>query len=210
MTPSPPPVPDSAVHALLLAAGSSRRFGSDKLLHPLAGRPLVAHAAMAIAEAIARGLLAGAVAVLPAGATSLARQLDTAGMHLVPNRDPTRGLSSSLRLGLAAMEQSGARAALVMLADQPFVRAEVISALVLHWQHTGRSVRPHYAGAPDTPGHPVLLDRSVWRLADDLEGDAGLGEALKRHLEAIDEIRVAGENPDIDSLADLRGLGGSP
>lgn len=210
MTPAPRQVPDSAVRALLLAAGSSRRFGGDKLLYPLAGRPLVTHAATAIAEAIAGGILRGAVAVVPSGETKLAWHLDTLGMDLVPNPDPARGLSSSLRLGLAALEQSGAPAALVFLADQPFVRAEVVTRLVLHWQATGRSVRPRYAGAPETPGHPVLLDRAVWRLADDLVGDTGLGDALERHGAAIDELPCDGENPDIDTPADLRGLGGFP
>ena len=102
MTRASPNPPDMAAYALFLAAGLSSRFGSDKLLHPLRGRPLFAHAATAVAEAIAGGFLSGAVAVVPQGATNLARQLDALGMQLVPNPDPARGLSGSLRLGLAA------------------------------------------------------------------------------------------------------------
>jgi len=209
MNPVDPPVPESSVYALFLAAGLSSRFVSDKLLYPLDGRPLVAHAATAVAQAVAGGILWGAVAVVPWGATTLAWQLDTLGMQLVPNPDPAHGLSESLRLGLTALEQAGASAALVVLADQPLLRVEVISALVRHWQSTGRSVRPRYGDSPDTPGHPVLLDRSLWRHAHGLRGDVGLGRELRRHGEPIDEIPVPGGNPDIDTPADLHRLEGT-
>jgi CTP:molybdopterin cytidylyltransferase MocA len=210
MTPAPRAGFESEVRALYLAAGASRRFGADKLRQPLAGRPLALHAASTIAEAIAMGSLAGGVMVVPNEATASDWQLDTLGMDIVTSPDAARGLSTSLRLGLEALGRTRAGAALVALADQPLLRVEVIVGLVHHWRATGRSVRPRYTDAPDIPGHPVLLDRSAWRLAKGVEGDVGLGSILRHHRELIDDLEVPGDNPDIDSPEDLRRLEGRP
>jgi CTP:molybdopterin cytidylyltransferase MocA len=204
MTPAPRAGFESEVRALYLAAGASRRFGADKLRQPLAGRPLVVHAASTIAEAIDLGTLAGGVVVVPSEFSAIDWQLDTLGLDIVSSPDPALGLSTSLRLGLEALGRTRAGAALVALADQPLLRVEVITRLVHHWHATGRSARPRYADAPDIPGHPVLLDRSLWRLAGSVEGDVGMGNVLRHHRELIDDLEVPGDNPDIDSPEDLR------
>ncbi len=200
----------TAVYALVLAAGQGRRFGGNKLLAPLGGRPLVAHAAATVAEAIAAGLLAGGVAVLPVGATALAWPLDTAGLTLVENPDSTEGMSTSLRRGLTALARPGLSpapgAALVVLADQPHLRIEIIRALIEDWRRQRGSVRPRYRDDPDTPGHPVLLDRAVWSLADLFTGDAGLGPLLARRAEPVRLLDLPGGNPDVDTPDDLSRL----
>jgi len=206
MTSIPPSGFESQAHALYLAAGAGRRFGGDKLRQLLEGRPLVVHAASVLAEAIALGTLAGGVVVVPSEAAAIDLQLDSLGMNIVTSPDPGRGLSASLRLGLAALDRTRAGAALVALADQPLLRLDVIEGLVHHWRATGRSVRPRYSDAPGIPGHPVLLDRSAWPLADGVEGDRGLGSILKHHRNGIEELEVPGDNPDIDSPDDLRRL----
>jgi CTP:molybdopterin cytidylyltransferase MocA len=194
-----------AVYAVVLAAGSGTRFGGDKLAAKLHGRPLIAHVATSVAEAIANGTLAGGFAVLRPGDTALAWHLDTAGLQLVTNPDAKLGLGSSLRAGLRAAGQADppAGAALVVLGDQPLVRPEVITRLVEHWGKTGLSARPRYAGRPADPGHPVLLDRSLWPLAEGLEGDAGLGTLLRARPDAVATLDVSGENPSVETIDDL-------
>jgi len=198
------------VYALVLAAGQARRFGGNKLLAPLGGRPLVSHAAMTVAEAIAGGLLAGGVAVIPTSDTALAWPLDTAGLVLVENPEADLGMSTSLRRGLTALADPAldppAAAALVVLADQPHLRLTVVRALVEDWQARRGSVRPRYQDEPDVPGHPVLLDRAVWSLADLFTGDAGLGPLLARRAEPVRLLDLAGGNPDVDTPDDLSRL----
>ena len=53
------------------------------------------------------------------------------------------------------------------------------------------------------PGHPVLIDRSLWPLVQQLEGDEGLGAVLRSGQVAVDLVPVDGRNPDIDTRADL-------
>jgi molybdenum cofactor cytidylyltransferase len=156
------------------------------------------------------GYLADARVVVAAddqGVTALCR---SAGVPYVINPDADQGLSTSLRCGLAALP-ADADAALVLLGDQPMIRLDVIARLTAVWHaEADPIVRPRYAGAPDTPGHPVLLGRAVWPLAERLRGDAGLGALLASGEAGVTIVEVPGINPDIDLPADLHTLDGPP
>ncbi len=190
------------VYTVLLAAGGSTRFGSNKLLAALHGRSVVAHVSSTLAGAISNGVLAGGIAVV----SSMNMPLETGPLTRVVNPDAGQGLSTSLVTGIAALSDVAppVRGALIVLADQPALRLDVIEAVVAGWQRTQRTTRPRYAAAPDEPGHPVLLDRRDWPLAARLTGDQGL-----RHLLAGVEVTVVdvpGANPDVDTPDDLRRL----
>ena len=205
------PAARAACWALVLAAGEGRRFGGAKLLAPLRGRPVVQHVLAAVDLARLEGILAGGVAVIPAGDERLRDIVLAAGLLAVPNEETGAGLARSVRLGLAALERPdldpAPDAAVLLLGDQPLVRARVIAAVVDAWRESGAvAVRPVYVGAPGEPGHPVVLDRSAWALARRLEGDAGLGEVLREAPGGIRTIEVAGANPDVDEPDDLRTL----
>jgi CTP:molybdopterin cytidylyltransferase MocA len=196
-----------APYAVVLAAGAGSRFGGAKLLAPYRGKPLVTHAALAVAEAIAAGALAGGVAVLPPGDTRLPWLLDSAGLSLIENRDAASGIASSLRAGLRALTAPDltppAGAAVVVLADQPLQRAETIARLVEAWRRHGGSIRPRYRLQPDEPGHPVLLDRGAWALAESLSGDEGFGSIFRQRPDAVTIVDLPGANPDVDRPEDL-------
>lgn len=197
-----------APYAIVLAAGAGSRFGGDKLLAPFRGKPLVAHTALAVAEAIAAGTLAGGVAVVPAGDTRLGWHFDTAGLSLVENPQAASGMASSLRRGIGALESSAldppAGAAVIVLADQPLQRPETIARLVEAWRRHGGSVRPRYRRHPDQPGHPVLLDRGLWAMLESLSGDEGFGAIFRQQPEAVTMIDLPGANPDMDRPGDLQ------
>ena len=98
------------IRALLLCGGRSSRFGSNKLLAPFDGEPLVARSA--------RNLMAGAgrvLAVVPVGADALARVLDDAGCDILASPESARGLGASLAAGVAA--SADARGWIVALGD---------------------------------------------------------------------------------------------
>jgi nicotine blue oxidoreductase len=154
----------------------------------------------------ATGLLSDLRIVIDPGDEARAGLGRGAGAALVVNQSPEHGVSGSLRAGLAALD---AGAALVLLADQPLVRLDVVAVLVAAWhERLGVLIRPRYARSPDEPGHPVLLDRSLWQLADRLEGDAGVGRLLTSGAPGVALIDVPGSNPDVDTPADLHLLEG--
>ncbi len=207
---------DGSVWGVVLAAGSGSRFKGDanKLLARFRGRPLLQHTLESLTAARRAGILAGEIAVIPEGAAEMARTVRETGTLVVENPDPSRGLASSLMLGVNRLDdppvQPEAAAALVVLGDQPLLRQDVIAALVDAWRGGDGGgadiVRPIYRDAPATPGHPVLLDRGRWPLIEGLTGDRGLGEIIDAHPEWVTTIAVTGANPDIDTTADLAAL----
>ncbi|HQR17265.1 MAG TPA: nucleotidyltransferase family protein [Gemmatimonadales bacterium] len=196
-------------HALLLAAGSGRRFGSQKLLALWRGRPLIGHAIALITALRDRGVIAGATAVVRRGDEGVAALARQSGLRVIPNAEPGQGLSHSLRLGLGALAALSPQpeAALIFLADQPSTPVEAVEEVVRAWELGGSAVvRPRYSGAPGEPGHPVLLDRDAWGLAERLTGGEGLGRALAQAPHLVLHVDVEGANPDVDTQTDLSRL----
>jgi molybdenum cofactor cytidylyltransferase len=197
--------PVSPVFAIILAAGRSSRFGSDKLLAPLQGRTVLGHVLDTAAASARDGILRAVFLVVRDAASEEARLGQDSGAITVVADRAGEGLALSLRAGLERVADttpaSGA-AALILLGDQPGVSGDVIAELVRRWRATGASVlRPRYADAPIEPGHPVLLASATWPAVSALEGDAGAGQLLNQH--AVTLVDVTGRNPDIDTPADL-------
>ena len=196
------------VVAVVLAAGASSRFGSNKLLARLNGRAVLQHTL----DAVALAGLGDVVVVLGADAAAVEAGMAWREERRVINRRPEDGLSSSLRAGLdAAAGIAGADAALVVLGDQPSLRPGVVRAVVAAAESPGAAaaefVRPRY---PDDPApNPVLVRRSAWALAAGLDGDRGLGPLMASRPEHVVEVPVEGVNPDVDTPADLAALSGS-
>jgi molybdenum cofactor cytidylyltransferase len=193
-----------SVVAVVLAAGASTRFGSPKLLADLDGRPILQH----VLDAVAEAGLDDAVVVLGAGHEAAELAIRWRRQRRVVNERPEDGLASSLRVGLQAAEDvPRADAAIVLLGDQPAVRVDAIRAVVDAAGTTDRPfVRARYGsdGAPN----PVLIRRPAWPEAKALEGDRGLGPFLAAHGDRVLEVDVAGDNPDVDTPADLARMAG--
>lgn len=187
------------VITLVLAAGASTRFGSPKLLAPLDGRPLIQHTLDRVAESGFDDV----VVVLGAEAPAIEAAVAWRAERRIRNPRPEEGLSSSLRLGLtAAAEDAAADAVLVVLADQPWLRPDVIAALLAGAELAPEPiVRVRYAG--DDAPNPVLIRRAAWALAGEARGDRGLGPLLRQRPDLVAEVPVQGSNPDVDTPGDL-------
>jgi CTP:molybdopterin cytidylyltransferase MocA len=105
----------------------------------------------------------------------------------VVNPDYAAGQSSSLRAGLAALEDGPAEAAVILLGDQPLVGSEAVRAVAQAFRETGASVVRARYGA--RIGHPILLARRVWPAARGLQGDVG-ARGLIRDLAELEPQRV--------------------
>lgn len=197
------------VVAVVLAAGAASRFGSNKLLAPMDGRPLLQHAL----DAVAAAGVDDVVVVLGAEADAVEAAIAWRGERRVVNGRPQDGLSSSLRVGLdAAVEVPDAEAALVVLGDQPQLRPGVVRAILTVASSPAAAhaqfVRARYAADPAP--NPVLVRRSAWALAAGLDGDWGLGPLMANRPDHVVEVPVEGANPDIDTPADLAAVSPAP
>jgi molybdenum cofactor cytidylyltransferase len=189
------------VVGIVLAAGSSSRFGAPKLLARLDGRPVLEH----VLEALRGAGLDEVVVVLGAAGEALEAGIAWQDERRVRNPTPEAGLSSSVRVGLAAVPD-GADAALIALGDQPRIRTATIARVIETAAAGDRPVvRARHAG--NTSPNPVLVRRSAFRLADEAVGDRGLGPVLARHPELVVDVPVEGDNPDVDTPADLAAVG---
>jgi CTP:molybdopterin cytidylyltransferase MocA len=184
------------IGAVVLAAGAGRRFGADapKQLAVVRGRPVVERAAVAVAALEPR------VVVLGARAAEVRAGADLAGAAVVVCEAWADGMAASLRCGLAALGDLDA--VLVVLADQPFVGADVVAAVVARARAgAGRdAVRATYGGVP---GHPVLLRRPLLSRVSEIGGDAGFRDLLAGADVAGVEAGHLGDPMDIDTREQL-------
>ena len=185
---------------LVLAAGAATRFGSTKSLALLDGRPMLEH----VLEVARTAGLSPLIVVLGVAASEIDAAIGWRSEHRVFNAEPERGLATSLRIGLAAVEEQGPGedATVILLGDQPRTDPQVIVRLVA----AGASplqpiVAPRYAGGGGP--NPLLLHRSAYGLARLAAGDEGLGPVLVAHPELVRYVDVPGTNPDVDTPADL-------
>ena len=183
---------------ILLAAGGSRRLGAAKQLIRYRTRPLLAHALAA-----ARGALPRAQLIVVVGSEALRVKLvlrrARCGARVVANSRWHEGMATSLRSGLDSAPRA-AKAALVLLVDQPRVDAAAIARLVGAWRR--RPGVPAAARYDGRVGVPAILPRRHWLALKALHGDQGARALLRGHA-APTLVDMPEAALDIDTPADL-------
>lgn len=188
------------IAGILLAAGRSSRFGSDKLLHAQPqGQPLALQAARAFVS------LGRTLAVIPAGNDRLRSLFESIGFD-VAEVDGTAALSRSLKTGLEAA--AGARGWIVGLADMPCVRSSTVVAIRQALEQGADIVACRHGGQR---GNPVGFSQNMKTALLALEGDQGARRLLDESSSAVHWLDV--DDPgillDIDVPADWAQLAAS-
>lgn len=181
---------------ILLAAGASRRFGADKLSHPLPDGDLVAVRAC-------RNLLAGTDAVLAVvrpGSEALAARLRAEGAAVQICADADQGMGASLACGVRARPEAAGW--LVALADMPWIAPATIQSVADALRSGARIAAPYWQGRR---GHPVGFSPVLGPNLAALNGDTGAKTVIQAHLEQL--RLVVCDDPgvlrDIDRPEDL-------
>ena len=196
-----------SIGAVILAAGMSSRMGEPKQLLRLGEKTLLGQ----VLDNARSAALDEIVLVLGAAAESIRQRVDLSKIKVVINSSYQQGMGTSLGAGLAALEPA-INAALILLADQPFVRPTTLDRICEEYRRShAQIVIPLYNGFR---GNPVLLDRSVFPEVTALSGDVGCRAIFGNHLEGIVKLPVddVGILLDIDSKADfdkLQRVGGA-
>jgi molybdenum cofactor cytidylyltransferase len=183
---------------ILLAAGSSHRFGGDKLLHRLPdGRPLAVAAAASLRPACDR-----LVAVLRPGAQELAERLAAERCATVVCADADGGMGNSLACAIRATPNAAGW--VVTLADMPYIATashrQVVAAL-----RRGASIAATEFGG--RRGHPVGFSSRWFAALSALAGDQGARSIVQANEALVTRCAVAdlGVLRDIDTPGDLAG-----
>ena len=123
--------------------------------------------------------------------------------NVVTNPAYAKGMSGSLRVGLAAAGRD-ADAVIIALADQPFLSAATVNKLIEEHLNSGAQiVVPSYDGRR---GNPVLFDRSLFPQIMKIRGDVGAKSVVEDNKDAILEVPVEDEGVvvDLDTPKDYR------
>lgn len=188
----------SGVAAVVLAAGMSRRMGTPKQLLRIGGETILDRTL----KNVRASNVGEIILVLGHAAEMVKKEVSTEGVKVASNPSYEQGMGTSLRSGLAAVDP-GAAAALIVLADQPWVNSETLNRLIACYQERKpQIIIPMYKGFR---GNPVLLDSSVFAEVQALNGEVGCRAIFGNHTEGI--VKLAVDNPgillDIDSRDDF-------
>jgi molybdenum cofactor cytidylyltransferase len=179
---------------VLLAAGRSTRFGSDKLLVPLEdGTPIGVAALKNLAAAVD-----AVVAVVRPGDAVLAAALAAHGARVTECPNAAEGMGESLAWGVRGSPTAAAR--LIALADKPWMRPAAIERVVGALRRGAPIAAPGWQGRQ---GHPVGFAALHYPELIALSGDLGARPVIERHGVLLVEAEDSGVVRDVDAPQDL-------
>ena len=195
------------VAGIVLAAGASTRMGRNKLFVELEGEPLLRRAVRRVSDAG----LDRVIVVLGHEADRVRAGLLGLRCEPVFNADYERGVNSSLRTGIRAVSEEAA-AAVVVLADMPFVTTAMIATLVEKYRRSAAPLVISDYGGVNAP--PALYDRSLFGELLSMEGEGCGKQVVKRHrdealsvswpVEALTDLDVLEDYERVKALVELR------
>ena len=188
----------AGIGCVLMAAGSSARFGVNKLLTDFCGKTLIERAM----EAIPRDKLCRA-AVVSQYDRVLSMALET-GFLAVRNDRPEDGVSRTIRLGLNAL--GNVDAAMFMVADQPCLNRRSAEGLVnFYLKEPDRIAAMAYGSRR---GNPVIFPEDMFMDLRNLTGDTGGSAVICKKQDKLRLYQVEDELElfDADRAAELEML----
>lgn len=164
---------EAVVHGVVLAAGTSSRYGErNKLLEPVDGEALVRHAVTTLLETD----VAGVTVVVGHQAERVAEAVADLDVAVRENEAFADGQNTSVAAGVKAARERDADAVVLALGDMPDVSVGACSALLSAYDRgAGDALAAAYEGKR---GNPVLFDRRHFVDLLDVDGDVGGREIL--------------------------------
>lgn len=183
--------------AIILAAGSSRRMQTQKLLLPYGGSTIIE----TVIGNVQRSKADSTLVVLGADREQILKVIGDQPVDRCYNKDHAQGMLSSVVCGLRALPED-TRAAIICLGDQPDISAEIINRLIdaFHASPGGIIIPLH----KNRRGHPLLVDMKYREEIEKLDPEKGLRSLMQRFPDDVLEIEVQdrGILMDIDTPGD--------
>jgi molybdenum cofactor cytidylyltransferase len=182
------------ITGVLLAAGLSTRFGNNKLLYEINGRPLITHSAAALQPC-------DRIIAVVQKDDALIAVLDQLGIDLIVNAEPERGMGYSIARAVTAAAASSGWC--LLPADMPWVKAATTQLLVEALHQDVTIAAPFYH---NRRGHPVAFSDRCYEQLVMLDGDSGARSIVERNINHLAHIDTedAGVVMDVDTPADIK------
>jgi molybdenum cofactor cytidylyltransferase len=183
---------------VLLAAGESSRLGTPKQLLVYSGVTLLQHSIEVAQSSHADSV----IVVLGANADAINDELNHATANVVINPEWKEGMASSIRFGLQTLVKLNpeVEAVVFMVADQPFVTADLINDLMELNKKEQRCIVASEYGT--TFGTPVLFTRRFFPELLELTGDVGAKSLVRKYMNEAAFVPFPKGDIDIDTLED--------
>ena len=181
---------------VVLGAGRSKRFGAPKQLLPFEGTTLLGQV---VRNANASNL-DQVVVVLGRASEELRASVDFGRAEVVENVAYGTGCASSLLAGMDAADE-GCEALMLLLGDQPGVKAEFIDFVLAEW----RRERPwaSVTSYREKLGHPFIFARQAFDDLRELHGDKAVWKLIEAYPDRVLRVEIeATLPPDVDTPED--------
>ena len=177
------------IGVILLAAGRSERFGSNKLLANFAGKPLICRALENMAA------LPATRKCVVAGSKEVADLAEAYGVDVIINGEPELGQAHSIVLGVREMADMDAM--LLMVADQPRLSAASLQRLLSVFAASGKGI----ACLRDQShrGNPAVFAARYLPELLALSGDRGAKGILRAHEDDLLTVDCLGRDELCDA-----------
>ena len=187
------------IYAIILAAGESKRMGQPKMLLPFGDRTIIE----TVVDCATRSMVDGVIVVVGANGEKVTEAVGERPVQVAMNPNYREGMLSSIRWGINALPPQ-ARAALVMLGDQPLIASSTIDKVIAAYHKESKGlVLPVYGGKR---GHPLLIDTKYQDELAQLDGAIGLRAIIHNNSEDVLEVEMddAGILHDIDTAEEYQ------
>ena len=214
------------IHIIYMAAGNSRRFGSNKLFYELDGKPMYRHLLERLVEIKDRyNKLKSDIPVIDITVVTRYREIldycsSSPDCHAVLSPDSEKGISYNIKAGIMAVQEqkkteknSGSLHNtaetedyyMFAVADQPYLKSQSVIKLidsVLENKGNKRLVFSLRCG--DAVGNPCVFHSSLIPQLLSLEGDKGGRSVAKKYDCVYVDIADERELMDIDTLSNSK------
>lgn len=179
------------IYAIILAAGYSRRMGSDKLSMDLCGKKVLQHAIDQVFDSGADSVYV--VIREPEQADAFHRTKNTS---FVVNSEAIVGISSSIRTAINQMD-GREDAVLIVNGDMPFFGSSNYRALIDLWNQTDQGIAASYYMGDVR--NPVIFARRFLSELLEINGDRGAKSIVQKNLSDVKFLEIL----DPDYLMDI-------
>jgi molybdenum cofactor cytidylyltransferase len=190
------------IGAVILAAGGSSRFGQPKQLLPFRGKTLI----RTIIDAACEAGCSPVVVVIGSNGETIHPEVAHANALEVRNTHWQRGIGSSIRSGVQALTDHApdVQAILLLVCDQPAVRAPFIERLIATREATKKDiVASSYA---DTAGVPAIFNRSLFKELLAIGDESGAKSIILQNPGRVAQFAFPEGAIDIDTWEDWEEL----
>ena len=194
-------IPDSndRIAAVLMASGFGRRYGGNKLLAPVHGKPLYRNSLDNMRKALGDENI-----IVVTQYEEIQRDVSEQGISVVMNREAQEGIAASIRLGTGKALERGADAVMFFAADMPYLPAEEIRLFAAQFLGSGKTCGCMEYGSEHISTNPgaFRLKESAEKLLH-LSGDRGAMRIMKQEPWNIYYYQIAPQYAmDIDQPVD--------